>query len=177
MLLHSSMFDWSWSQPAYYDLVRLLTYKINHHSYSSAWGVWCLPPGGKTILRKKLTHYWSVWCERELVHMIVETGKYKISGTGQLETQEWVDVITCINSTGISFCKNPPVFSMLRTWPYISVLTCNDEMWKVFRGDEGARDGGFQGDLWLRLNRNFNSTEDSDKWGHRSVENQVGTLG
>ena len=89
---------------------------------------WSLPPGGKTILRKKLTHYWPVWCERELVHMIVETGKYKISGTGQLGTQGGVDVKTCINSTGISFCKNPPVFNVLRTWPYISVLTCNDEM-------------------------------------------------
>ena len=33
-------------------------------------------------------------CERELVHMIVETGKYKISGTGQLGTQGCVDVIT-----------------------------------------------------------------------------------
>ena len=47
--------------------------------------------------------------------MIVETGKYKISGTGQLGIQGGVDVKTCINSTGISFCKNPPVFNVLRT--------------------------------------------------------------
>ena len=32
--------------------------------------------------------------ERELVLMIVETGKYKIGGTGQLGTQGCVDVIT-----------------------------------------------------------------------------------
>ena len=32
-------------------------------------------------------------CERELVLMIVETGKYKIGGTGQLGTQGCVDVI------------------------------------------------------------------------------------
>ena len=131
MLLHSSTFDCSWSQPEYYDLARLLTYKINHHTYSSAWGVWWgWQKWGRLVSasRKKLTHYWPVWCERELVHMIVETGKYKISGTGQQGTQGGVDVKTCINSTGISFCKNPPVFNVLRTWPYISVLTCNDEM-------------------------------------------------
>ena len=32
--------------------------------------------------------------ERELVHMIVETGKYKICRPGQLETQGRVDVTT-----------------------------------------------------------------------------------